>query len=278
MTVPRQSLFCDLALAHRIEAAEAGLVAAGAEAAGARGDGFVIPVAGGVAAFADVGSPLNKVAGLGFAGTPTPAELDRIEDEFARRGAPVQVELAHLADPDIGAALTARGYRLVGFENVLGRALADLPLPVAPGGVDVRRSGDEEFDLWVDVLSEGIATPDVKGVVSHESFPREVLAAAMRDMAASGAARYLAWVGGTAAGGASVRVVDGVAQMTGAATIPAQRRRGVQAALLAARLADVVAAGCDVAVVTTQGGSTSQNNVQRQHFDLLYTRAVLVKG
>ena len=32
-----------------------------------------------------------------------------------------------------------------------------------------------------------------------------------------------------------------------------------------------------IAVVTTQPGSKSQQNVQRRGFDLLYTRAVLVK-
>jgi hypothetical protein len=51
----------------------------------------------------------------------------------------------------------------------------------------------------------------------------------------------------------------------------------VQTALLSARLADAVAAGCDVAVITTQPGSKSQQNAQRRGFDLLYTRAVLVK-
>jgi GNAT superfamily N-acetyltransferase len=60
-------------------------------------------------------------------------------------------------------------------------------------------------------------------------------------------------------------------------TAPAHRRRGVQTALLSARLADAAAAGCDIAVVTTQPGSKSQQNVQRRGFDLLYTRAVLVK-
>ncbi|HEY3004161.1 MAG TPA: GNAT family N-acetyltransferase [Kribbellaceae bacterium] len=69
----------------------------------------------------------------------------------------------------------------------------------------------------------------------------------------------------------------GVAQLTGAATAPAHRRRGIQTALLAARLADATAAGCDVAVVTTQPGSKSQQNVQRRGFDLLYTRAILLK-
>ena len=66
--------------------------------------------------------------------------------------------------------------------------------------------------------------------------------------------------------------VDGIS-----ATAPAHRRRGVQTALLSARLADAAAAGCDIAVATTQPGSKSQQNVQRQGFDLLYTRAILVK-
>jgi len=51
----------------------------------------------------------------------------------------------------------------------------------------------------------------------------------------------------------------------------------VQSALVAARLADAHAAGCDVAVIITQPGSKSQENAQRRGFDLLYTRATLVK-
>lgn len=72
-------------------------------------------------------------------------------------------------------------------------------------------------------------------------------------------------------------MTEGVAQFAGAATAPAHRRRGIQSALLTARLADAAAAGCDVAVITTQPGSKSQQNAQRRGFDLLYTRAVLVK-
>jgi len=46
---------------------------------------------------------------------------------------------------------------------------------------------------------------------------------------------------------------------------------------VSARLADAAAAGCDIAVVTTLPGSKSQENVQRRGFDLLYTRAILMK-
>lgn len=63
----------------------------------------------------------------------------------------------------------------------------------------------------------------------------------------------------------------------GVATLPEHRRRGVQGALLGARLEAAARAGCDVAVVTTQPGSKSQENVQKRGFELLYTRAILVK-
>ena len=97
------------------------------------------------------------------------------------------------------------------------------------------------------------------------------------DSAAAGLARYAALHDGVLAGGASLRVDESVAQLAGAGTAPAHRRRGIQSALLSYRLMDAAAAGCDVAVITTQPGSRSHQNAQRHGFDLLYTRAVLVK-
>ena len=279
-TAGRSSLFCDTALAERIERAEAQLIARASEAARRRrpeAAGFVIPVAGGVASFAEDGSPFNKVAGLGFGGVPGAAALDELERAFAARGAPVQVELAHLADSAIGALLTGRGYRLVSFENVLGLALTGEPERVSASGVEVRLSGDEEFESWIDVVADGFAHPDTQGVPAHEDFSREVIAGAERDFAAAGVVRYAAWRDGVMAGGGSFRLAEGIAQLTGAATAPAHRRRGVQTALLSARLADAAAAGCDIAVVTTRPGSKSQQNMQSQGFDLLYTRAALVR-
>ncbi|MFJ4199535.1 GNAT family N-acetyltransferase [Streptomyces sviceus] len=275
----RAPLFCDVALAQRIERVEAHLMAAAADAARLRrGDdvGFVMRVAGSVATFAEDGSPFNKIAGLGFAGVPDAAALDKIERAFAARGAPVQAEVSALADPAVGALLTARGYRLESFENVLGLALDGAYERASAPGIEVRAARDDEFDAWLDVVADGFAHPDGQGVPSHEDFPREVLVNAERDFATAGVVPYIALYDGTVAGGGSLRVADGVAQLTGAATAPAHRRRGVQTALLSARLADA-AAHCDIAVVTTQPGSRSQQNVQRRGFDLLYTRAVLVR-
>nr|WP_084395387.1 GNAT family N-acetyltransferase [Mycolicibacterium canariasense] len=257
-------------LAARIEAAETALISAGAA--------DVRPLAGGAACFAGPDSPLTKVVGLGFGGMPTDADFDEIEREYAHRGAAVQVELSNLADPRIGAMLTGRGYRLVSFENVLGTRPATEP---GVPGVRVDKAGADELQTWIDVVVDGFAHPDTDGVPSHEELPRDVVAAAVRDMVAAGAVTYLARCeaidGDTVAGGASMRLTDGIAQLTGAATAPVFRRRGVQSALLSARLSDAHAAGADIAVVTTSPGSRSQQNVQRKGFQLLYTRAILVR-
>lgn len=281
MSPIRPSLFCDQNLAERIERVEAQFMAECSRAAHRRcgdGAGFVIAVGGGRATFARPGSPFNKVAGLGFDGVPDTRILDEIEQSFARCGTSVQVELAHLADPAIALRLTERGYRLEAFENVLGRALDRYPEQmVPPREIEIRLSDDDEFEAWLAVVAEGAAHPDRQGVPWHEEFPRDVYIAAQRDSTAAGVQRYAALRGGVLAGGAGLRIADGVAQFAGAATAPVHRRHGVQAALLAARIADSSAAGCDVAVITTQPGSVSQHNAQRQGFDLLYTRAVLVK-
>jgi hypothetical protein len=168
-------LFCDTALAGRIERVEAQLIAGSSEAGRRRTGmtGFVIPIAGGVASFAGEGSPYNKVAGLGFGGVPDTMAIDEVERAFAACGAPVQVELAHLADPAILAVLAARDYQLESFENVLGRALADEVERVLPPGVEVRLSSGEETEVWLDVVAEGSVHPDTQGSKSQQNAQRQ---------------------------------------------------------------------------------------------------------
>lgn len=283
------TLFCGVESAARLERVETAAIA-GAVTVGRDAGGFVVPFGGGAACFAGEGSPLNKVVGVGFAGVPSAAEWERVEAAYAEVGAPVQVELAHLADSRIGEGLTGRGYRLSSFENVLGLRLggrtsarieADREegdgADNRPTHIEVQREEGAAFDTWLDVVVDGFASPD-DDAPAHEEFPREAIAAVMRNMAAVGETRrYLAYRAGVPVGGASMRIDGGVAALAGAATLPAHRRQGVQTALLAARLTEAADAGCDLAVITTQPGSKSQQNAQARGFAVLYTRAILTR-
>ncbi|MGN2640014.1 GNAT family N-acetyltransferase [Nocardia takedensis] len=276
------NLFAGVELVARIEAAERSLIEQGARAAAVRDPAqpvVTLPIGGGSAVWAAPGSPLDKVVGAGLDGDLVEADLIAVEKAFADRGTPVQFEVSTAADPAVVSSLTARGYLLTGFENVSGLRLTPGRTARPAPEVRVRAIEPDEIDLWTRVVVDGFATPDTQGVASHEEFPREVIELAERDMAATDGFRaYLAWIDGVPAGGAGLRVGDGIAQLCGAATLPAFRRRGVQGSLLSVRLADAAAAGCDLAVVTTLPASTSQQNVHKAGFQLLYARAVLVNS
>ena len=242
------------------------------------GDDAVVirEIGSGVAVSAGPGWPFSKVAGLGF--EPIEAsELDSVESMYAERATPVRVELPSLANPEIGAALTRRGYVLEGFENVLGLSLPSEAAAV--GGVVVTRIEEHESANWLDVLGRSFSQPDVyEGSSVEEPVDRAALQAIFEQIGGTtGFVRYMGRREAEVVGAAGMRMAEGVAQLCGAATLPEHRRRGVQTALLRFRIADAARAGCDIAVVTTQPGSVSQQNAQRQGFEMLYTRAVLVR-
>lgn len=259
-----------------IEAAERDLCAGLAELARAAGeDAFAAPIGGGVAAYAGPGAPCNKVIGAGLAGPLEEDALAAIEGAYAARGAPVQVELASLADPATATSLTRRGYALVGFEDVLGRR----PGPVASRRGEVEVGVTDELATYTRVIAEGFARPDLgpEGGHPHEQVPAGLEATLARFAAAPGMSCYLARLDGAVAGAGCLRTGGPVAQLCGAATLPAFRRRGVQTALLQVRIAAAARAGSEVVTMTTLPGSRSQRNALAQGFALLYTRAILVK-
>jgi ribosomal protein S18 acetylase RimI-like enzyme len=273
-------MFADPATVADIESAEGRLCAELAAAAAAREPDarvLVCPLAGGLAVFAGPASPVNKAIGLALNGPLDEQALASAEAEWRDRGEPLRVELATLAHESVAPMLTRRGYRLMTFENVLGQPLDALePVEYGPSlRIEPVPAADET--TWMNVTIDGFAHPDERPAPT-EAYPREALEAAFADhVRVQGFRRYLARIDGTPAGAASMRVDGPIAQLAGAATLPAYRRRGVQTALLHHRLADARAAGCRLAVITTQPGSRSQANAQRRGFALLYTRAVLVR-
>lgn len=275
-------MFTTIELAARIDRAEARLsasIARGLLADDPYGDVFVEEIGGGVAAYTGPASPMNKMIAVGFEGVPDDERLGEIEEMFRVREAPLQAEVSTLADPAFGATLTHRGYSLQNFENVLGRPMvdADANTPADPA-IDVHKM-DEGHDpeAWLDAAITGFQHVDPQGVQA-ELPPRDRLEHALRPyMTVPGFRRYCAYVDGQLAGVASLRVDDRLAQLCGAATLPAFRRRGVQTVLLRTRLADAFLEGCELALMTTQPGSRSQQNAARLGFLLLYARAHLVK-
>lgn len=274
-TMTQSAVFASPALVRRIEAAGASSLEALAHAVS--GEAWVAVLAGGVALVREPGSPFNKIAGLGFAPL-TAAELQQLERGFAERQLPVQVEVASYADPALTNLLVKQGYHFTGCEVVLGRDL-NAPFQVPVTQVAVRAATEETRASWIEVLTASAAVSDEgEPQAEHNRFESGVLERAYRDIASDAShLRWLALLDQAVVGGASMSVREGIAQLNGAGTLPRARRRGVQTALLWARLAYARASGCEVAVITTQPGSKSQQNAHRAGFAPLYERAIWLR-
>jgi ribosomal protein S18 acetylase RimI-like enzyme len=272
-------VFATVDLAARIDHAEARLTASLAGTLlGDRPGAFVEMLGGGVAAFVEPASPMNKMIGVGFDVLPADDRLTAIEKRFATVEAPLQAEVSTLANPEFAAALTRRGYVLRGFENVLGCAIRRSAIRENVEHIRIDVMGSSAGEQWLDAAVTGFSHPDEQGVPGEQLPPRDELERLLRPfLRVDGFRRYGAYIDGALAGVATLRMDEGIAQLAGAATLPQFRRRGVQTALLRHRLAEASQAGCDAAVMTTQPGSKSQENGQRQGFALLYSRAVLVR-
>jgi GNAT superfamily N-acetyltransferase len=265
--------FIDLDLARRVEMAEARAGRECAEACHRLHPEFPVAVeeiAGGIAVFAGVDSPVTQAIGVGLQGAVNDAELDALGEFFHSRKVPAAIELCPLVEMSLYEKFAVRNYRLLEVSNVL--LLDDLKTARIPdtsrSGVTVRAAAPDESKLWTLTVAQGFA--------EHYPVTQAMLDVMEGFYYRTTACCYLAFVDGVIAGGAAVSADHGVCGLFGASTLPAFRRRGVQAALLAVRLAWAREKGCDLAVSITQPGSISHRNIERCGFRVAYTRTKLI--
>lgn len=272
-TTPVPYPLADLALARRLERAEAHANAKSVEAR-ARvwpdSGACWIEVAGAYAMFDGMDSPLTQTFGLGLFDQVEEADLAALEAFFSDRGAPVFHEVSPLADPVLVGLLSGRGYRPFEFTSVMFRPIdlaAEAPLgrvSEVPPRVRVHVTHESERADWARTAAEGWSEfPEV------EAFMRDIgpLVTATEDSTC-----FLADLEGEAIAAAVLRVHDGVALLAGASTVPGRRRQGAQLALLDARLRFAAERGCTLAMMCAAPGSTSQRNAERHGFRIAYTR------
>jgi GNAT superfamily N-acetyltransferase len=201
-------------------------------------------------------------------GCPSASQLDEIEQFFSTRGAPTQHEISPFAGTVTLQLLCARSYRPIEISTVLCQpvdALADTTPAEIPARIRVRKIGQHEATLWSEVSARGW---------THEHPELEPF---MRDLGTllvyrKNSACFLAEIDGQHGAAGALAIHEGVALFAGASTVPAFRRRGLQGALLAARMSYAREQGCDLVMMVAEPGSESQRNAQRHGFCAAYTR------
>jgi ribosomal protein S18 acetylase RimI-like enzyme len=228
-------------------------------------------VCGGHMIFAGLGSPIGRATGAGLDRPLTAEDLDRVEAFYRAHKAPAQVDLCPMHEPAVFELFKERGYGIGELNNVLYRKLdAGETFHAAPAGCEIRPSRPEEADS--------------AGAIVERAFFPDGAPDAFRGLIApfyqmEGARAFVASVAGklVACGTGLVIAQHRVFALCGAGTMAEFRGRGLQTALLQARMAAAVQAGCEYAVVVTQGGTTSQRNAERLGFCVAYSKVTVIK-
>jgi GNAT superfamily N-acetyltransferase len=267
--------FVDRALARRFESAEEMPQVHHAYAAqklqpeiGAA----VAPIAGGHMIFAGLGAPIGRAVGMGFAAAVTEADFDQLEDFYYSRRAPVQLDYCPLTDISLLEIARKRRYTIAELNQVLVRKLgaSETFLQDVPG-FQIRPGRPDEALAFSAIVRESFF-PDGgepagfdEMLVPMFGFPGAItfVAEAEDKLVATGAGLLIA--------------EHKIVALFGAGTLKPYRRRGLQTAMLGRRLSLAARAGCEYAVIVTQGGTTSQHNAERLGFRVAYSKATLIK-
>ena len=222
------------------------------------GDGALVAMGTGRYVNRAIGVTLSELSG---------ADVDAIEQFFGGRGLAPMIELSSWAPTTTLAEISRRGFDPCWFRSVF--ALVPT-VPVARPAADVRieRVGDDDLARWLDVLNTGFEADHGAALVANDEIGRA-------SFFVPDSQTFLAHLDGRPVGCGSIQIVGGVAWPGGAATLPAFRRRGVQAALVAHRLQLAAELGCELAAVTALSNGPSARNIVRLGFQHIHTQVVV---
>jgi GNAT superfamily N-acetyltransferase len=228
-------------------------------------------ICGGHMIFAGLGSPVGRAVGMGLDQPFTEQDLDRVEEFYRSHNAPAQLDLCPLHDASLFELCKTRGYAIAELNNVLYRKLMpDEEFPPSPPNCEIRRSSLDEAEASAAIVDRAFF-PD--------GAPKEFagLLAPLYQM--ENAVTFAALVEGkmAACGAGMVIPEHRILALFGAGTLPEFRGRGLQTALLQARMHAAARAGCEYAAIVTNGGTTSQRNAERLGFRVAYSKVTVIK-
>ncbi len=234
------------------------------------------PLAEGWLACDGRGSYVNKACGFGLERPVSESELDELVTFFTSRGVEPRVELSPFISASLIEGLGRRGFVLQRFGNVLARKIeaTRLTLPLGwPQGVTVERidpTDDATVREYVEVSESGF-------LAEGEPLPPEFMELGIKAVRRPVQDAYVARVGREIVGAGGCESSGGVTALFGTSVKPAWRGRGIQQALIVARLERGRERGSQLAVIISGPGIPTERNAARLGFQMAYSRVTLVK-
>jgi hypothetical protein len=218
-------------------------------------------IAGGLAVFTGVDSPLSQTYGIGTVAPVTAEGIAQITDFYASRGATPRVFVTPMADPTLGRVLAAAGYAPAEYENVMASDQFDA-YALYGDRIDLARDISE----WARASTQGFM--DLETLAPDDDRIARVLASS------EGVSALEARDGVTIVATAAMDIRGECSAMFAGSTMREYRHRGQHLALIRDRIARARDAGARFMRATAHPASSSERNFHRCGFVTLYTRVL----
>jgi GNAT superfamily N-acetyltransferase len=227
------------------------------------------PLAGGHLVLCGPGLYVNRGIAVGIDEPLTDADLDIVEQRSAAVGVPPSVEVTDVTHPGSSRSLQRRSFEHDAESDVTVCVIeleqSDVTFEDLPELERITVT-DSSLEQWMDVSAEGWGHVTAAARRAADAFAHAAHVTGDRLLMAIDAGD------GRPLGCASLTIAGEVATLGGMSTIPAERGRGVQSALIRHRLVAARASGCSVAVSSARTGGPSERNLMRHGFVATHTR------
>lgn len=237
------------------------------------------PFGGGIATRSEPGSWLNNCVGMGLNGPVPRDEIESIVRWYTEAGIEPRMEVAPFVDAaflkDCAAlGLVARSFESVLFREIDGRGGRVMPIFEPPPDLRIGRI-DPADSAMVRRYAEVVAANFFPPGTSPTENDLEV---SMRCVRHPRTVALGAFIGDRLIGGGACEITPEVAALFGLSVNAEFRRRGIQQALIAARLNLALDRGVRLATIGSRPGMPTERNVRRMGFQMAYMKVVLAKS
>lgn len=218
---------------------------------------------GGRAVLCGAGMYVNRALAAGLDGAIDDDDWHEFERRFLDLGLPPMFEVSPMTSAVVLGQLRSRGYQPGDATSALFRKLDNVDnLATTDPSITIESATHNRLRLWQEISASGWGHTTPTSVRASNAF---VAAAAVVDsdqlLVALDRDR------GHPLGCASMTINNGIATLGGMSTLPTERGRGVQAALITHRLRTAMRLGCDLATSTADPGGISERNLIRHGFE-----------
>ncbi|PEL84305.1 GNAT family N-acetyltransferase [Bacillus wiedmannii] len=209
------------------------------------------------------GPAFNTVKGVTFTNTD---EIDEIISYYQSLQIPCRFEIT----PAQGTAelfqyLSQKGFYQSSFHTALYSIPREDP-SLLTSNISVRQLKENEFHIFADIYVRGFNMPPfTKDGVRQNN---EIL------YNKPGWHFFIAEVQNTPAGIGVLYINNGIASLAASATLPEFQRKGCHTTLIQKRIEKALAKNCHLIVGQARFGTGSQNNMERAHMKIAYTKSI----